>query len=99
MMVFFFYLWYWVSRRRYWLVPGGTGSTLQLININKQRNELLNVEQGIFGVLETDMSKRDIDISNISAVNLTLEPSGRPITVRYLHFSMPLLLHPKIFPT
>ena len=60
------------------------------------RNELLNVEQGIFGVLETDMSKRDIDISNISAVNLTLEPSGRPITVRYLHFSMPLLLHPKI---
>ena len=81
------------------MVLGGTGSALQLININQQRNELLNVEQGIFGVLETDMSKRDIDISNISAVNLTLEPSGRPITVRYLHFSMPLLLHPKIFPT
>ena len=59
---------------------------------------MLNVEQGLFGVLERDMSKRDIDISNISAVNLTLEPSARPITVRYLHFSMPLLLHPKIFP-
>ena len=50
--------WYWVTRRRYWLVPGGTGSALQLININQQRNELLNVEQGIFGVLETDMSKK-----------------------------------------